>query len=677
MVRANFSGAYGHNLQLEVVSDGYRQDIAGNFSVINVQVRLISNGYAAIYDGANKSLAITVGGETRNVTVDAAIGQNQNKLIFDNEFRVPHDQNGTKTVNINARLDINVSGYGNASVGFNRRLPDIPRASSGNDVTAVIGQPVTININRKNDAFKHAIWATYGSFNKQITTANVDTSFSWTPPLELCEQTPNSASGFGNITIITYDGSREIGRDVKRLNLSIPDSVKPTLTGFTLTDGNAIAANIVSGGEHFIKILSDIRVNFGAASGVYGSTITGYYAEIVGKNQSTTTNGGGLGLMNYDGQVVIRARVTDSRGRTSNAIERTVTILDYFPPILKFDVARTGLNGGTITITRTAKVAPLIVNGSQKNKMTLTFKVKPLADKSYTSDTGPAAGSWTSISELINSPANLSGQYPANKTWEIVGKLEDRYTSTEFVAIVTTEGVVISYSQFGVGINKIWERGALDVKGDIYANDKPIQQHQLTNNSGTSFSTQQDPDTILKNGMYYLLNGVNRPENRNGWLFVQAYYDASFAVQTFYFAEFEKTLIRHRISGIWKPWQTVATVATLEQFQQPVTREIPMPHSLSATLVRSGNLVTVSLKRKIANIPKYENKLMIETIPLGFRPMQDISMVVTANANTNVWGTAILHFAANGGIALTNGITQASVWLGTVSYITSDPYPIT
>lgn len=559
MVRANFSGAYGHNLQLEVVSEGYRQDIAGNFSVINVQVKLVSNGYAAIYDGANKSLAVTVGGETRNVTADATIGQNQNKLIFDNEFRVPHDQNGTKTVNINARLDINVSGYGSASVGFNRRLPDIPRASSGNDVTAVIGQPATININRKNDAFKHAVWATYGSFNKQITTANVDTSFSWTPPLELCEQTPNSASGFGNITIITYDGSREIGRDVKRLNLSIPDSVKPTLTGFTLTDGNAIAANIVSGGEHFIKILSDIRVNFGAASGVYGSTITGYYAEIVGKNQSTTTNGGGLGLMNYDDQVVIRARVTDSRGRTSNAIERTVTILDYFPPILKFDVARTGLNGGTLTITRTAKVAPLIVNGSQKNKMTLTFKAKPLADKNYTSDTGPAAGSWTSISELVNSPANLSGQYPANKTWEVVGKLEDRYTSTEFAAIVTTEGVVISYSQFGAGINKIWERGALDVKGDIYANDKLIQMHQLTQKNGTAiYAYGKDFDQERTTGVYFK-NGTenNNPARQYGWLLVLNSNNECF--QMFFpsisTAEPAKRVL---LAGKWSTWSTNA-----------------------------------------------------------------------------------------------------------------------
>lgn len=559
MVRANFSGAYGHNLQLEVVSEGYRQDIAGNFSVINVQVRLISNGYAAIYDGANKSLAITAGGETRNVTVDAAIGQNQNKLIFDNEFRVPHDQNGTKTVNINARLDINVSGYGSASVGFNRRLPDIPRASSGSDVTAVIGQPVTININRKNDAFKHAIWATYGSFNKQITTTNVDTSFSWTPPLELCEQTPNSASGFGNITIITYDGSREIGRDVKRLNLSIPDSVKPTLTGFTLTDGNAIAANIVSGGEHFIKILSDIRVNFGAASGVYGSTITGYYAEIVGKNQSTTTNGGSLGLMNYDGQVVIRARVTDSRGRTSNAIERTVTILDYFPPILKFDVARTGLNGGTLTITRTAKVAPLIVNGSQKNKMTLTFKVKPLSDSSYTSDTGPAAGSWTSISELVNSPANLSGQYPADKTWEVVGRIEDKITSAEFVAIITTEGAVISYSRFGVGINKIWERGALDVKGDIYANDKLIQMHALTQKNGTAiYAYGKDFDQERTTGVYFK-NGTenNNPARQYGWLLVLNSNNECF--QMFFpsisTAEPAKRVL---LAGKWSAWSTNA-----------------------------------------------------------------------------------------------------------------------
>ncbi|MBZ2024484.1 DUF859 domain-containing protein [Streptococcus sanguinis] len=654
MVRANFSGAYGHNLQLEVVSEGYRQDIAGNFSVINVQVRLISNGYAAIYDGANKSLAITVGGETRNITADATIGQNQNKLIFDNEFRVPHDQNGTKTVNINARLDINVSGYGSASVGFNRRLPDIPRASSGNGVTAVIGQPVTININRKNDAFKHAIWATYGSFNKQITTANVDTSFSWTPPLELCEQTPNSASGFGNITIITYDGSREIGRDVKRLNLSIPDSVKPTLTGFTLTDGNAIAANIVSGGEHFIKILSDIRVNFGAASGAYGSTITGYYAEIVGKNQSTITNGGGLGLMNYDGQVVIRARVTDSRGRTSNAIERTVTILDYFPPILKFDVARTGLNGGTLTITRTAKVAPLVVNGSQKNKMTLTFKVKPLADKSYTSDTGPAAGSWTSISELVNSPANLSGQYPADKTWEVVGRLEDKVTSAEFVAIITTEGAVISYSRFGVGINKIWERGALDVKGDIYANDKLIQMHALTQKNGTAiYAYGKDFDQERTTGVYFK-NGTenNNPARQYGWLLVLNSNNECF--QMFFpsiaTAEPAKRVL---LAGKWSAWSTNARSdhANLKRTEWTSTGVSGVRYK------RQGDIVTLEIRIKGTRGDIFLGRIPDELVPHREGAMFNVPTFETQSTNDR-------HLQINGNGSMTL-LATTDAYIGT------------
>lgn len=620
MVRSIFNGVYGHNLQLEVVSDGYRQDIAGNFSVINVQVRLISNAYAAIYDGANKTLTVNVGGESKSFSVDAAISQNQNKLIFSNDFRVPHEQDGTKSVNVSARLDINVGGYGWAMADLTKRLPDIPRASSGSDVTAVIGQPVTININRKHESFTHSIWVRCGSYDKKIAGDDIATSYVWTPEMALCEEFPNTSSGYGQIVIITYDGNREIGQDVKRLNLSIPGSVKPTLTGFTLTDGNAIAANIISGGEHFIKILSDIKVNFGQATGVYGSTITGYYAEIVGKSQSTTTDGGSLGLMNYDGQVVIRARVTDSRGRTSNAIERTVTILDYFPPILKFDVARTGLNGGTLTITRTAKVAPLTVNGSQKNKMTLTFKVKPLADKSYTSDTGPAAGSWTSISELVNSPANLSGQYPANKTWEVVGKLEDRYTSTEFAAIVTTEGVVISYSQFGVGINKIWERGALDVKGDIYANDKLIQMHQLTQKNGTAiYAYGKDFDQERTTGVYFK-NGTenNNPARQYGWLLVLNSNNECF--QMFFpsisTAEPAKRVL---LAGKWGAWSTNARSdhANLKRIEWTSTGVDGVHYK------RQGDLVTLRL-----NIQGKTGDVSLGRIPQELVPIQGNSAML-------------------------------------------------
>lgn len=651
MVRANFSGGWGHNLQLDVTWGVRRQDIAGNYTMVNVSVHLVSNAYVSI-PSSTKAITVKVNGTVIDtVNVDVGIGGNQDKSLFSKDYRIDHSEDGTKEFSLDVGLDISVGNYGSARVIQTVRLPPIPRASSGSDVTAVIGQPVTININRKHERFTHSIWVKCGSYEKKIAGDDIATSYVWTPEMALCEQFPNTSSGSGQVTIITYDGNREIGRDIKRLNLSIPDSVKPTLTGLTLTDGNAIAANIVSGGEHFIKILSDIRVNFGAASGVYGSTITGYYAEIVGKNQSTTTNGGGLGLMNYDGQVVIRARVTDSRGRTSNAIERTVTILDYFPPILKFDVTRTGLNGGTLTITRTAKVAPLIINGSQKNKMTLTFKVKPLSDKSYTSDTGPAAGSWTSIAELVNSPANLSGQYPANKTWEVVGKLEDRYTSTEFAAIVTTEGVVISYSQFGAGINKIWERGALDVKGDIYANDKLIQMHALTQKNGTAiYAYGKDFDQERTTGVYFK-NGTenNNPARQYGWLLVLNSNNECF--QMFFpsiaTAEPAKRVL---LAGKWSAWSTNARSdhANLKRIEWTSTGVNGVHYK------RQGDIVTLRL-----NIKGKAGDISLGRIPQELVPIQGNAAMLNVPV-FEVQSASDRHLQVNGDGVLTllNGVDK-------------------
>jgi hypothetical protein len=651
MVRANFSGGWGHNLQLDVTWGVRRQDIAGNYTMVNVSVHLVSNGYVYI-PSYSKPITVKVNGAVIDtVNVDAGIGGNQDKSLLSKDYRIDHSGDGSKEFILDVGLDINIGNYGSARVIQTVRLPSIPRASSGNDVTAVIGQPVTININRKHERFTHSIWVRCENYEKKIAGDDIATSYVWTPEMAICEQFPNTSSGYGQVTIITYDGGREIGRDIKRLTLSIPDSVKPTLTGFTLTDGNAIAANIVSGGEHFIKILSDIRVNFGAASGVYGSTITGYYAEIVGKNQSTTSNGGGLGLMNYDGQVVIRARVTDSRGRTSNAIERTVTILDYFPPILKFDVARTGLNGGTLTITRTAKVAPLTVNGSQKNKMTLTFKVKPLADKSYTSDTGPAAGSWTSISELINSPANLSGQYPADKTWEVVGRLEDKVTSAEFVAVITTEGAVISYSRFGVGINKIWERGALDVKGDIYANDKLIQMHALTQKNGTAiYAYGKDFDQERTTGVYFK-NGTenNNPARQYGWLLVLNSNNECF--QMFFpsiaTAEPAKRVL---LAGKWSAWSTNARSdhANLKRTEWTSTGINGVHYK------RQGDLVTlrINIKGKAGDISL--GRISQELVPIqGNAAMLNVPVFEVQSASDR-------HLQVNGDGVLTllNGVDK-------------------
>lgn len=471
MARAIFAGKYGGNLQLEISSAWNKQDIGNNTSTINIYVRLIANGYARVFGAGDKTLTILIDGETvETYKVDASINPGQSKDLKSADFVVSHYSDGTPPPGyISAKLDIGFAEYSWAAVGEYVYLPTIPRASSIKTSDGVIGGNINITINRAVSSFKHAIKCAWNG--KTTVIANdVDTSFVWTIPKDFANDIPNSESGRGTLIVETYSNEKKIGEKSTDFTATVPDEVKPTLTGFTLTDTNTAAASVVPGEQAFIQILSNIKVNFGQATGAYGSTITSYYAEIVGKNQSTTTQGGSLGIMNYTGNVTIRARVTDSRGRTSNAIERTVNILEYFAPILNFGVVRSGAQSATLTITRNAKIAPLTVGGVQKNQMKLTFKVAKFGSNDYKVDTGSASGTWTTVASLVNSNANLQGEYAANSSWTVLGILEDKFTRTPFSAVVTTEKVAISYDQNGAGINKIRERGALDVKGDTYIN---------------------------------------------------------------------------------------------------------------------------------------------------------------------------------------------------------------
>lgn len=548
MARSNFSGAWGHNLQIEVFSAWNAPNIEGNFSVVNVQVRLIANGYAALWGATGKLLSLNVGGIREDARVDMSISQGQVKALWAKDYLVNHNPDGTKSITISATLHADISNYGSATASFNLPLSNIPRASTGSPANGVIGQPIALNISRHSDVFKHSIWVKFGTYDKKIAGDNIDTSFTWTPEMSMCNEIPNASSGYGTLTYITYSGGIEIGRNTQPVTLSVPDNIKPTLTGFTLTDTNTAAASVVPGEQAFIQILSNIKVNFGQMTGAYGSTITGYYAEIVGKNQSTTTQGGSLGIMNYSGNVTIRASVTDSRGRTSNTIERTVNILEYFAPILSISAIRSGAQSSTLTITRNAKVAPLTVNGVQKNQMKLTFKVAKFGSNDYKVDTGSASGTWTTVSSLVNSNANLQGEYAANSSWTVLGILEDKFTSSEFAVNVATEQVVLSYDRYGIGVGKIRERGALDVKGNTFIEG---YLHHCIERSG-NVSTND----LIEGGDAW----TNKDTPNNDWGVLETFKIGNVsekeATQRFTHRNGGKVWYRYRHyqTGNWTPW---------------------------------------------------------------------------------------------------------------------------
>lgn len=669
---AKYSNSSG-SLFLNVYIDQGAQNIAANTTTVNWEMTVSRSSYYHTYNN-NGSSTLSLSLDGRNVH-----SSNPTWEVWDGEVTlargsstITHNADGSKTLPLSCTFTPN-NGYHEAiTVTANISLTTIPRASSVSVSAGTIGSPITINISRHSSGFKHTVRYSWGSKSGTIAS-NVDTSTTWTIPLDFANEIPNSTSGTGTIYVDTYSAGTKTGTQSTILTASIPQNMKPTLSNVTLTDANGVARGLLNG-NNFLQIVSDIQVGFNGASGVYGSTIAGYRAEIVNKNHVVTENGGRLGMMNFNGSATIRASVVDSRGRQSDARDITINVIEYFAPSLSFTAVRTRESPNIIQIIRNAKIAPLMLSGKQRNNMTLTFRVAPLNTNNFSVDNGSASGIFTTIHTLTNSAANLAGNYPATKSFTVIGRLEDKFTSVEFSATVATESVVISYDKYGrVGVGKVAELGkpgSLDVLGDIYANNKQIQQHQLTSREGISINTQQNPDTILKNGMYYLLNGENRPFNRNGWLLVQVYANPTYAVQTFWFAEQEGMLVRHKIANQWKEWKEIATV------QETVKRKVELGWFINGNATRIGNMVTISTERKTTNINTVSDYREVkETIPAGFRPTQEVDLVLQGISDSNVTGTAILHLASDGKIRLTSNSKGNKYWTGTITYVTSDPYP--
>lgn len=676
---AKFSSS-NNGLYLNVYIEQGAQNIANNSTTVNWRVTVSRPVYFHTYNlQGDSTLSLTLDGRnvhSSNPTWEVWDGE---ATLASGSSTISHNADGTKTFALSCTFNPNNGLHKTMTVRANVSLTTIPRSSSVRVSAGVIGSSVTITINRQNPSFKHTVRYSWAGKTGTIAT-NVDTSSSWTIPFDFANDIPNSASGTGTIYVDTYSGSTKTGTQSTTFTASVPDNVKPTFSGITLSDLNGAAQNLIPSDNTFIQVISNIKVTFNGAQGVYGSSITGYYAEIVGKNQSTSSNGGSLGIMNYHGSIKIRARVSDSRGRWSDTKEVSVTVLEYFAPALSFSIARTGSTSSTLTATRNAKIAPLTVAGRQRNTMTLTFKVAKLGTNAFTVDNGQATGTWSSISSLVNSQANLAGNYLANQSWIVIGVLEDKFTRTEFMVNVATESVVFSYDRSGVGVNKIRERGALDVKGDIYANDNPIQQYQLTNADGSlnKRSAQWD-DVWNKQATEFGWRSGKYADNptRNDWGLFQNYWlDSWKGVQFFTGISTNRFFFRTYNSDTeWKPskWKEIATK---DDLQKIVTRKIELGWFINGNVTRNGNLVTISTERKIADIATISDYREVkETIPAGFRPAQEVNFVLQGLSDSTVTGTAILHLAADGKIRLTSKSPGNKYWTGTITYITNDPYP--
>ena len=641
----------GYRIRLWI--DQTSQNIAGNSSQVRVRLALLNT--TTTFSGYSCSAYVDLNGQRLSWSGSPSmLSYNQTIMLIDQTITVGHNADGTKSFGFTASFS-GSGGYspGTLSIGGNTfTLTTIPRSSSVSVGSGVIGSAVTINISRQSTSFKHTVRYVWG--NKSGTIAsNVDTSTTWTIPLDFSNDIPNATSGTGTIYVDTYSGSTKTGTQSTTLTASVPDSVKPTFSSITLTDTNTAAGSLLTG-NNFLQIISNIQVTFNGASGSYGSSITGYKAEIVGKNQATDLNGGNLGMMNFNGTETIRASVVDSRGRWSDAIDVTINVIEYFAPILSFSALRTRETPNIVQIVRNAKIAPITLSGSQKNVMTLSFKVAPFGSTIYTADNGSASGSWTTQNTLTDSPANLAGDYPANKSFTIIGTLSDKFTSVEFSATVATESVVMSYDKDGrVGIGKIAENGpagSLDVAGDMYAGGKQIQQHQITKNNGLAFfyGSGFDFNTALLNQQFSCNNPANGPTVSSGLnqFYVEVIAESdNYLTQHAVQKETGRSFVRTRHGGTWSPWVEMA----LTNHPNLINTGWISTGTAGVYYKRQGDVVSLKIQvNTTANQAYGLGRIPVALVPI---PSTGAMMRVTAWTTDQSIGRN-LQFTSDGGIVL-------------------------
>ena len=671
----NSSGPLHLNLYVEQVS----QDITNNSSKVRWRATIDRDGaYRTWTYGNISNLSVWLNGASVHSSHPDYDTSGEEVTLASGEVTIPHDSDGTKTMSVWASFDPNNGVHGNITISTNYTFDKIPRSTqiSSLEGNRNLGSLHTVIFNRKVNSFTHQVW--YRVFGSEWIDLgkNHGTSVSFTPSLDLARHLPKASSGLMDICVRTYNGSTQIGSDVysNGWHFKIPDSVKPTFTGLSLTDMNTVARRLL-GGNDFLQIISDIQVNFNNASGAYGSTITGYRAEIVNRKMVVTKNGGSFGIMNFSGLATIRAYVVDSRGKQSDTKDITINVIEYYAPSFSFSALRTRGNPNTLQVLRNARIAPIMQSGKQRNVMSLTFKVAQIGNENFTDDNGSASGNFTSVHTLTNSAANMAGNYPSNKSFVIIGKLEDKFTSVEFSTTVATESVVMSYDKNGrVGIGKVVEfgkPGSLDVLGDIYSNSKLIQQHQLTKNGGNSLSAEIDWNNYTDSGQYMGYNLSNSPQEGNGWKHVQVFkHNDNWVVQVAYDFDAQVIAVRAKKNGSWNAWKKLAIQDDISRITQNTAWQNAnlqngwVHHPEYEKVQFSKNFDGIVYLKGTCKGGKTTRESIIFTLPENFRPSTTLFKI----ALNNDYGSAVVGVYPSGNVVVKNNVDSNWLNLDNISF---------
>lgn len=391
-----------------------------------------------------------------NFTFNWTIPQNQWKEVARRSFTVTHNADGTKSINLSGTIYFGDGvSPGTLSASGKATLSTIPRATvpSLSPASQAIGSAITINLPRASSAFTHTLTYSFGSAAGTIATG-AGGSASWTLPNSLAAQIPNAASGTGQITCSTYNGSTLVGTKYINFTATVPASMVPSISSIGITEA-ATGINAQFGAYVQNKSRLNIAIS---ASGIQGSTIVSYKTEVAGSSFSGSSVV--TGYITSPGSLPVKVTVTDSRGHTAVKTQ-TVNVVAYANPAI-----------ASFTAVRSTTAGVFDDQGTSLS-ISMNFNVSAVGNKntkSYAVDL-QKNGETTWVSLLKGSVYSYNSTYVADNVLSIDSsytlrlRVTDYFTTSEAIVDISSGFTLMDFRSTGKGaaVGKVSEKDAFEV----------------------------------------------------------------------------------------------------------------------------------------------------------------------------------------------------------------------
>lgn len=663
-------------LAMEVVETGY--SIENNDSPVEYKLWL-ERGSTWVYDLNNETWAeATINDQTViNKYVSFDLRNTNRVLLGSGTIRIPHNEDGSKTITFWARI-LNVADQGNINwFSGTLGLTNIPRASAIGSVTATeLGQPVTININKKVDEFRHQVWWQVNDSGWIDLGTGHDSNVQLTVPIDYAARITNSDTGLLDVCVRTFRGNDKIGNDVYKrgIPIKVPASIVPTLEDVTITERTAQLAEFIPAGN-YVKGKSLMRVEANNAAGSHGSTIVS--TELTVDNLVVRAATGDFPA-NKAGNLEVTAKVTDSRGRTATK-SKTIKVWDYYAPkIIGFLANRTG-NGTNKTIIATvaANVSPLVIDGINRNPYTLKIQYSAKKANKWID----AVNLTDESTERINRQIDCGSFYELSKAYNVRLVIQDKLSDlVDSVLVVRSSRVLWAWGDNRAAVGGFPEldghfesflpvafHSSLNVEDGIMSNGQLIQEFALTSKDGKSLKYNGNLNNLRVAGGYHAFGVQNNPAGTNNYGYVNVIThssDSSYCVQFYVPFNADQLYMRRSELNKWTNWTTIIT-SSLDSGWKKAELQNGWRHLSGddGALEFKKEVNTIKLRGSIEGGNTTFNK-PIFTLPSGYRPPKKVYL----QTFTGDYKLAGITIHPSGDVAISSRVESSWLCLDNISF---------